>query len=161
MDNPGETRFDTFKDHLVALDSLLNATKRELCLFDTDLKTPNLESPQRAQLLADLLLASPGHRLRIVLHDTDHVERHCPRLMLLLKRFTHNFEIRRTPDDLRHLTKCFAVGDQSHGVVRFHAGHGRGKLLLDVPAEVEGWRRQFDELWECSQHGLSPTRLGL
>ena len=161
MDPDSEIRFDSFSDYHAALDSLLSTAKKELCVFDSDLKTPNLESPQRARILSDFLLALPGNRLRIVLHDTRYVENHCPLIMLLLTRFNHCFEIRRTPDDLRHLTECFALADKTHGVVRFHVDHGRGKTFLERPDVAQGWWGRFEELWACSQSGLSPTRLGL
>lgn len=161
LDSPGEIRFDTFAEYLRAVDATLACPHRDLSIFDVDLRALDLGSKLRAAQLAQNMMQRHAYRMRIALHDTGHVERHCARVMALLTRFTHRFEIRRTPEDLRHLTECFVLADDSCGVVRFHCDYARGKLFAGLPDEAQIRRSRFEELWELSSPGVSPTILGL
>lgn len=159
--SPGETRFDSLADYRRAIDVLLESAKRELCIFDSNLRELDFASRRRSERIASLLLAAPGNRVRIVLHDVGEVERFAPRLMTLLKQFSHCLEVRLTPPELRQLTECYVLADRDSGVVRFHAQHMRGKVFSGLPEEARAWHERFEELWNLAQPGISATTLGL
>lgn len=162
MDGTGfEQRFDTYRDYSTAIRQTLDAARSELCVFDPDLVHGGLESSDNVALLERLLLASPGARLRIVLHDTAHLETRCPRLVRLKGQFSHCFEVRQSPDDLRNLTECYFLTESDTGVVRFHRDWPRGKWFVDNPDEAGTWRSRFKQLWDCSTPAVPSTRLGL
>lgn len=155
------SRFDSRSDYRRAVDAVLTAARKDICVFDTDLKGVDFDARNRAEALAAFLSGDRDRSLRIVLHDTEHVFRDCPRIMSLLKRFSHCFSIRQTPDSLRQLADCFIVADGASAVIRFHADHSRGKLLLSLPEDARGWQQRFEDLWLESVPAVSATRLGL
>lgn len=156
-----ETRFDTRAGYLQAIDAVLASARREICVFDPNLQGPELESREHADMLAAFLSGGRDRSLRVVVHDAEHVARYCPRLMSLVRRFSHSFSIRRTPDSLHHLSDCFALADEGNAAIRFHADYFRGKLLLSLPEETQDWRQRFEALWLESLPAVSATQIGL
>ncbi len=156
-----EITFDSRNDYRQAVDTVLRTATRELCIFDPDLKAPDFESAGRAEMLGAFLSADAVRRVRIVLHDTEHISRYGARILALLKRHSYSMTIRQTPDNLRQLADCFVLGDGTSVVVRFHADHYRGKLVLLAPDEVHGWRNRFEDLWAESTPAVPATHLGL
>jgi hypothetical protein len=159
--SPLEARFDTFREYRQVISDLIPLARRELVIFDPDLKQTGLESPGGVESLARFLSAGRDNRMRVVLHDPDHVERYCPRWMSLLRLYGHSISVRQSPEDLRQLTDCFMVADKRHAVIRFHSAYARGKFLLEQREDVDDWQRRFDELWEVSLPARSATTLGL
>lgn len=161
FDSPGETRVHSMSDYQRAIEALMHTASRDLCVFDADLRALDFGSRYRAEQLKAFLRSSRANRLRIVLHDTDYVERFCPRVINLLTQFSYCMEIRRTAPHLRQLKQCYVLADDGGGVVRFHTDHARGKIFLGLPAESKAWREHFEELWEFAEPGFSATKLGL
>jgi hypothetical protein len=156
-----EEMFDTSAAHDRAVGTVLSVAKREICIFDADIATLGLETRVRADAIAAFLARGRDRSLRIVLHDLEHVNRYSPRLMGLLRRYSHCFAIRQTPESLRNLADAFVLADGITGVVRFHADHFRGKLFLERPLEVHDWQQRFENLWLESIPGISASHLGL
>ena len=145
----------------VALDTVINSASRELRLFDNNLERLMLNDAARADALAAFLAQSPVRRLSIVVHHSDYAETRCPRLHTLIRRFPNAVEVRETSAELKHISDCFLLADQAHGVIRFHRDHARGKLLQNAADEIRPWWQRFDELWRSASPCLAPTRLGL
>lgn len=143
--------FDSESGYKAAIDLVLAAARREVRIFDQDLTRMGLEIPARAALLGNFLAGDRDRRLRVVLHDTDALERNSPRLLALLRVHGHAIEVRRTPEHLRQVADCWVLADETHGAVRFHADHPRGKLLLGASAEVHPWWQRFDDLWLAAE----------
>lgn len=160
-DNPQSNSFDTRAAYLAAVDTVLLAARRELCIFDPDTQALELDTRARSDLITDFLSGGRDRSLRIVVHDLDHLTRYSPRLMGLLRRYSHGFSIRQTPETLRNITDTFVLADEASGVIRFHADHFRGKMLLEQPVEIHDWHQRFEELWLESAPGASATHLGL
>lgn len=153
--------FDTRAAYQQAIDAILSAAKKELCVFDADLKDVELERRARADVIAVFLSGGRDRNLRIVLHDLDHLIRYSPRLMALLKHYGHCFSIRQTPAPLRNIADAFILADGTSGVIRFHADHFRGKMLLDHPLEIHDWQQRFEDIWREATPGVSATHIGL
>ena len=159
MSEPATIRFDTRRDCEVQWRALLARAARRLDLFDPDfavfpLGAADVEATLRAFLRA-------GGVLRLALHDTAHIERHCPRFLRVVRDYSHLVECRQTPRSLRHLTDSFALADDLHVVRRFHSDHMRGEAAFDSPASVELPAHRFAGLWEESRATLAPTLSGL
>lgn len=161
MPDSKQLTFDTRAAYQQAIDTVLSSAKRELCIFDPDSKALELDTRTRADMIATFLSGGRDRSLRIVLHDLDHLVRYSPRMLGLLKRYGHCFSIRQTPEPLRNIADSFVLADEASGVIRFHADHFRGKVLLEQPAEIHDWHQRFEELWIESMPGASATPLGL
>src|SRR5207249_1758336 len=87
MDEATYERFDSAEGFQAALERLLGQPGRELRVFDPDGAALRLNDSSRVSALERFLAASRTRRLYLVLHDTDHLTRHCPRMLGLLARY--------------------------------------------------------------------------
>jgi hypothetical protein len=154
-------RFESEGDFQKALDRLLEQSGRELRLFDPDLKALQLNSPARIAQLENFLRGSRTRRIFIVVHHTDHLTRQCPRMLGLLKLFTHAIQINRTHEEIRSLQDAFLVLDAQHYLRRPVAEFFRGAIGLHDETEALAMRSRFQEIWAASFPGVSSTTVGL
>jgi hypothetical protein len=161
MDAPIYERFETNQGFQAAVDRLLEQPGRELRVFDPDGAALRLNDPARVERLERFLLASRTRRLYLVVHGTDHLTRHCPRLMGLLRRFSHAVQINRTQEEIREVQDAFLLLDSVHYVRRPVATLFRGSIGLDDENEGQALRGHFDEIWTASYPAVSSTTIGL
>jgi hypothetical protein len=158
---PEYERFQGEADFQIAADRLFALPGRELRLFDPDLKSLRLNSPARIAQLENFLRGSRTRRIYVVVHNTDHLTRHCPRMLGLLKLFNHAIQINRTHEEIRNLQDAFMVLDSRHYLRRPMAEHYRGALGLHDEPEALAMRSRFQEIWAASYPGVSSTTVGL
>ena len=161
MDEASYERFDSAEGFQAAVERLLGQPGRELRVFDPDGAALRLNDSGRVGALECFLAASRTRRFYLVLHDTDHVTRHCPRLLGLLARYSHAIQIHRTAEHIREVQDAFLVLDSQHYVRRPVASFYRGAIGLGDETEALAMRQRFQEIWEASFPGVSPTTAGL
>jgi hypothetical protein len=161
MDEASYERFDTNAGFQQAVSRLLAQPGRELRVFDPDGASLRLNDPARVAELERFLLASRTRRLYLVLHDTEHLTRKCPRMMSLLGRFTHAVQINRTQEQIRDLQDAFLVLESQHYVRRPVATFFRGAIGLGDESEGQAMRQRFAEIWDQSFPAVSSTTIGL
>jgi len=154
-------RFDGEVEYQTAVDRLLAQEGRELRIFDPDLAPLKLNSPERVEAIGRFLRGSRTRRLYVVVHETDHLTRECPRMMALLKLFNHAIQIHRTHEEIRNLQDAFMVMDSAHYLRRPVAARFRGGLGLHDETEALAMRSRFVEIWSASFPGVASTTLGL
>ncbi len=161
MDEPTYERFDTSAGFQDAIERLLAQPGRELRIFDPDGSSLRLNDSGRIGLFEAFLGASRTRRIYMVVHQTDHLLRQCPRLMGLLARFSHMVQINRTHEHIRELQDAFLVLDSNHYVRRASAAFYRGAMGIGDEIEALAMRQRFMEIWEASFPGVSSTTVGL
>lgn len=161
MDAPIYERFDTNEGFQSAVDRLMEQPGRELRVFDPDGAALRLNDPQRIARIDRFLLASRTRRLYLVVHDTGHLTRQCPRLLTLLRRFSHAMQINRTHEEIREVQDAFLLLDGMHYVRRPVAGLFRGAMGLGDENEGQALRGRFGEIWSASYPAVSSTTVGL
>ena len=161
MDEPSYERFDTSTGYHAAIERLLAQPGRELRMFDPDGASLRLNDPARIELMEAFLAASRTRRLYMVVHQTEHIRRYCPRMLGLLARFAHAIQINRTHEEIRSLQDSFLVLDSQHYVRRPAAAFYRGAIGLGDETEAQAMRHRFMEIWEASYPGIAPTTVGL
>lgn len=154
-------RFEGEAEFQQAVDRLLEQPARELRIFDPDLSSLRLGSPARIAQLDRFLRFSRTRRIYIVVHHTDLLTRRSPRMMGLLKLFTHAIQINQTHEEIRSLQDAFMVMDAQHYLRRPVADHFRGAFALHDDTEALGMRSRFAEIWSASYPGVSSTTVGL
>ena len=157
---PGERKLEGLAEYDAAFDDLLAHATHTVRIFDRNIGR-NFNTPQRHDLIAQFLLARSTNRVRIVLHETANVVRDCPRLMMLLKRFSHGLSIRQTLPAARRIYDPFAVADDMRFVRRFHYADVRGAATIGDVAATSLLIKRFEELWEASSPSLASTQIGL
>jgi hypothetical protein len=161
MDAPIYERFDTNEGFQAAVERLMQQPGRELRLFDPDGAALRLNDPQRIEGLERFLLASRTRRLYLVVHNTEHLTRQCPRLLTLLRRFSHAMQINRTHEEIREVQDAFLLLDAMHYVRRPMASLFRGAMGLGDENEGQALRGRFGEIWAASYPAVSSTTVGL
>jgi hypothetical protein len=161
MDAPIYERFDTNEAFQAAVDRLLEQPGRELRLFDPDGAALRLNDPQRIERLEHFLIVSRTRRLYLVVHSTDHLTRQCPRLLTLLRRFSHAMQINQTHEEIREVQDAFLLLDAVHYVRRPVASLFRGAMGLGDENEGQALRGRFAEIWAASYPAVSSTTVGL
>jgi hypothetical protein len=161
MNAPLVCPFEGEAAYRAAIDATLKMAQREIRIFDRDLLRMGLGDRDRVALLAAFLSAGGGRTLKIVLHEIEPLEQQMPRLVDLIRLHGHLLEVRRTPDHLRHLADRCVLVDEMHGTIRFHADHARGKVVRDLPTEIEPLWRRFEDLWQESEVCSPGTTTGL
>lgn len=143
-----------------ALDTLFARPGRQLRIFDRQLGR-GYNSAHRCDLLRHFLLAGRTRQMQIVLHDAANLQRDCPRLILLLRQFSHAISIHETEPQAKGVYDPFAVMDERDYVHRFHYDDTRALLGLDDPQDAHTFVQRFEEIWEASAPAVSATTLGL
>jgi hypothetical protein len=161
MDVPIYERFDTNDGFQACVERLLEQPGRELRMFDPDGAALRLNDPGRIERLERFLIGSRTRRLYLVVHATDHLTRHCPRLMTLLRRFSHAMQIHRTQEEIREVQDAFLVLDVMNYVRRPVAALFRGSMGLGDENEGQALRGRFGEIWAASYPAVSSTTIGL
>lgn len=143
-----------------ALDELIASAQHELRVFDMALGS-GFNSSTRIDAMRRFLLASRRNRLRMVVHDTAHIYRNCPRLLNLLRTFGGAISINETQPQAKLVYDPFTVADDQHSVRRFHFDTMRGLFAFNDPIEARALIDRFEEIWEASSPAVSGTTLGL
>ena len=144
-----------------ALETVFAAAQRELRIFDQTCAGLGLNSPERHENLRQFLLASRARRIHIVVHDTRYLAAHCPRMILLIRQFSHAVFVQKTNKKLHGLHDNFVIADNHSYLKQFHFEHPRGVAGTDDPGEAQALLMRFGEIWENSAPGLAATTLGL
>ena len=158
---PQRTLLASKREYIEAADRLLIMAKRELRVFDPDLRELDFNAPPRIELLRRLLAANRNHRVYIALHDVEHVTTRCPRLLGLIGTFPAGILVHCTQGEATRAQDCFLIADAENLVRRPAALQSRGALFLDDPIEGHGMRDRFDQIWENSFLAVSATKVGL
>jgi hypothetical protein len=157
---PGEYKLEGLAAYDAAFDELLASAAHTVRVFDKSIGR-NFNSPQRYELLSQFLVARRTNRVKIVLHETANIVRDCPRLIMLLKRFSHGLVIHQTLPAARLVYDPFAVADDTRLVRRFHYAHVRGEATIGDVAATRLLIKRFDEIWDASVPAVSATTIGL
>lgn len=158
---PQYERFDTEAAWHQAIDTLVGLEGRELRIFDPDLTSLRLNSPERIERFETFLQASRTRRIYIACHDAEHLARRCPRMMGLLARFAHAIQVNRTHEEIQGIQDSFLVLDANHYARRPVATYYRGAIGLNDETEALPMRSRFLEIWAASFPGVSSTTVGL
>lgn len=161
MDDAIYERFDTNAGFQAALERLIDQPGRELRIFDPDASALRLNDSARVARFEGFLQASRTRRIYMVVHNTEHLTRQCPRMMSLLARYAHAIQIYRTGEEIRELQDAFLVLDALHYVRRPVANFFRGAIGLGDENEALAMRSRFMEIWGSSYPAVSSTTVGL
>lgn len=149
------------KEYAEAIGEVIGQASRTLHIFDVDLSTGGYQSPERYEALRQFMARNRNSTLTIVLHETTYLERFCPRLLNLLKLYSHRISILQTHEHGRAASDPFVIADEVHYVHRFHAEGARAKLSVEDPAGARMLEERFQQLLETSSVAVSATTLGL
>jgi hypothetical protein len=157
----GETRLDTIAAQADAIDTLIDLASARVLVFDRDLAEGLWNTARRADRVAAFLRRSRHARLSIIVHEPRYVEASCPRLVDLLKVYSHAMNVWRTGIEARGATDALVIADGRHSLHRYHVDQPRATLAIDMPAAAKPLVARFDEIWATGEPALGGSVLGL
>jgi hypothetical protein len=157
---PGERQLETQAEFESALDELIANAAHTVRIFDKALGR-GFNTPRRYELLRNLLLGGRAHRVYIALHDTSNIVRDCPRLVSLLKQFSHALFIHQTQQAAKRIYDPFAIADDTRLLHRFHYTSLRSVAAVGDVAATRLLLKRFDEIWHESTPSVTATTIGL
>jgi predicted GNAT family N-acyltransferase len=141
--------------------ALIDAARRELCIYTRDLDPPLLDS--EAALAALKRIAIGGHAsIRIVVQDPQQLLRRGHRLIGLAQRLTSVFAW-RTPvqdSDLQY-PSAFILNDTGGFYFRTLGNRFEGEAVNYAPGRHAQLREFFDQVWERSEPSQELRQLSL
>ena len=148
-------------EYEAAIDEVIDRAERTLHIFDTDLTAGGYSTARRFEALRSFLMKNRANRMVMVLHETDHLTRYCPRLMNLLKLYSHAISIFKTEEHARIASDPVVIADEAHYVHRFHANGARALQALDDHAGARQLEERFGQLQEAASPAVFATISGL
>jgi len=166
-DDPGpapEPRDETLESvaaQAAAIDELIELARQRIRVFDIDLAQGGWNTASRAERLGAFLRRSRQARLDIIVHDTRFLESACPRLLALVRQYSHAVTVCRSGSEARAAMDPLLIVDDRHYLHRFHVERPRAALGIEQAQAAKPLVTRFEEIWATGEPGLSATVLGL
>ncbi len=160
LPDPTFERIDSRAGLDAGVDRILPLGRRRILVFETSLG-PAWNRAERIAVLRQFFLDSRRGEIRFLLHDPQSVYARNPRVVELLRRFSHMMTIHQTPHQAKAVYDPFVICDERHYIHRFHFNRGFGTLAIDDAIGAETLFERFEELWSNSEPAISATTLGL
>jgi hypothetical protein len=157
---PEKTNFTSRNQYEEYVNEVIGLAKHELRIFEKELGA-SYNASARYAAFRHFLLASRRNRIRIVVHNTGSMERNSPRMLQLLRDFSHAVSIHETQPQAKGVYDPFVVADEQHSVRRFHFNDLRGLFAKNDPIEAHTLVERFEEIWEASAPAATANTLGL
>ncbi len=161
LPQPQRIELTSKADFATALDGVIGLATRTLRIFDPTAADFGFNNPRREEQLSRFLRARRTNRLQIVVHDPRVIQQASPRLMRVLRLFSHAIAIHRTIEAIRSIDDVLVIADDQHCIRRPHHERTRGVVLLHDPVETREWLNRFNAIWEQSDPSVSATTIGL
>ncbi len=158
---PVERPLSSIAEQVEAVDALIDRARSQLRIFDVDGREWGWQRAERAERLAAFLRRRRGARIDMIVHETRWLEQSCPRLLALLRTWSHAMAVYRTGPEARGAMDPLIIADDRHFLHRFHVDGARAVLVFDTPSAARPLIERFDEIWATGEPGLSGTVLGL
>jgi hypothetical protein len=158
---PRSVALTTVAEQVAAIDELIALARQRIRVFDQDLSQTGWSQATRVDRLAAFLGGMRGRRLDIIVHDTTYLETACPRMLNLLRTYSHAMTIYRTGTEARLATDPLLIVDDQHYLHRFHFAQPRSTMGIAQPDQTQPLANRFEEIWATGEPGINATVLGL
>lgn len=146
---------------LAAIDQIIGLARKQIDIFDINLKDRGFNTPARTEVLRAFLLANRANRIRIALHDTSDFSLTLPRFMSLFKQFSGNIFVHRTTGAACEAADPLFIVDGLHFWHKLHYQHPRSVFVLNSATDAAPLCNRFEEIWDNSEPAVSAHTLGL
>lgn len=153
--------FETSSEFRAAFDTLLAGTNRLLRIYDRDLELFDIDRPSRHAALRTLCVAGGGRRIELLLDDISRIAQIHPRLMQLVRGFSHVLEIRQADPDAPRPEQAFVLADRHGVLLRVDKAALPGIFHSDDPGRANLLHQNFEAMWQRSPASVSAATSGL
>ena len=142
------------------LDETVEQSRNIIRIFDDRGEFYGFERASFARALGNFLVRDRQAQAVIVVHDISHLEKHCPRVNQLARRFSPQLRIFLTDESIRGFARGMVIGD--HGVLMSRPHFGQSATFVDYDEKsVSNAQSVFGELSQLSRLALSGSVSGL
>lgn len=144
----------------LVLDETIEQCNLQLRIFDDRGAFYGFERKAFALALSAFLTRDPRAQATLIMRDTTHLEKKCPRVLDLLKRHAPQLRILCSDPSVREFSRGIAVGD--HGVLLSRPHFDRLVTFVDYDEQaISAALALFSELESQARPGLSGHVTGL
>lgn len=142
------------------LDETIEQSHRFVRIFDDRGEFYGFSRLSFAIALAAFLTRDKQAQAIIVLHDCDYVEKRCPRITEMLRRYGSQLKILKTDDSIRGFARGMVIGD--HGVLMSRPHFDQPSTFVDYDEKAVATAQSlFAEIEQITKPGLSGQITGL
>ncbi len=142
------------------LDETVEQSRSIVRIFDDRGEFYGFERTSFATALSNFLTRDRQAQVMIVVHDITYIEKHCPRLHQIIRRFSPQLRLWVTDESIRGFARGMVIGD--HGVLMSRPHFGQSATFVDYDEKsVSNAQSVFSELALLSQVALSGSVSGL
>jgi hypothetical protein len=123
---------------------------RSVDIFTRDLDARLFDNAAFADAVSHLATSSMYAKIRILLHDDEHVVKHGHRLVDLVRRLSSYIGVRIISPDLKTHNHAFMVVDQCGYVFRELSDRYDAEVCFNGTGRARDLSELFDEVWEHS-----------
>lgn len=145
----------------LATERMADQARRRIDIFSYDLDKPLYDQVGFLEAAKRLAIHTPGVAIRILLQNSEPVQKEGHRILALARRLTSKIEIKRPhPDDIDH-PENFMIVD-SIGVIRRKISERyEGEVNFCQPLEAKLLTEFFTQVWDRSEPESALRRLYL
>ena len=148
-------------DFLEAVEQMARQANRSIDIFTYDLDKPIYDQAGFLEAAKQLALGTPGIAVRILLQQSEKVQKEGHRLIDLARRLTSRIEIRRPHPDYIDHPENFMIVDRKGYVRRSQPDRYEGEANFCQPLEAKLLGEFFTEVWDRSEVDSTLRRLYL
>jgi hypothetical protein len=130
--------------------ALMQQARHRLCLYSPDLEPWLYHNSAIQQACTRLLISDPKCQLRILVRDPTRAVKEGHRLLILSRRLSSNFQIRRINPDHPSEDLAYLIADDRGLLVRPEPEQPAGYALYNDPGRTRLQQTRFDQAWDLS-----------
>lgn len=143
------------------VEQMAQQASRSIDIFTYDLDKPVYDTPGFLEAAKQLALHTPGVAIRILLQQSEKVQKEGHRLVDLSRRLTSRIEIRRPHTDYIDHPENFMIVDRIGYIKRSQMERYEGEANFCQPYEAKILGEFFTEVWDRSEVESTLRRLYL
>ena len=144
-------RIETLESIVLATEQLINAARRQLCIFSRDLDFKIYGQSAIAEALKQFALRNRGDGVRIILQEPANLAGQMHPVLALAQRLPSHIQLRapEEAEDQQYLP-AFAINDGGY-LFRPLGNRYEGHWSPNLPARNRQLRDEFEQIWQRSR----------
>jgi hypothetical protein len=156
------TSIETCEDAIAVTIAIVQAARRDLCLYSRELDPGLLDAPEVLEGLRRFATSGRANTVRILLQDAETPHRRHAPVIALAQRLPSIFAFREVVDPVdRAYPSAFLANDAGGFYFRGLGHRFDGEADLASPGRARQLRADFDRVWERSRRVDEYRSLGI
>jgi hypothetical protein len=158
-ENKEQIALETIEQNRNAALCLATQASRSLCIFSHELDPLIYDTSSFVEAVKNLAIRHRHTSIQIVIQDSQKIVNQGHRLVELMRRLTSSIQIRKTPPELKTVSRTFLIADATGILYRNNVERYEGYVNFDTRYECKNVLKFFNNAWEKSQPDPELRRL--